>query len=75
VENPSEGGCLCSSRWHVLLEGEDEDHVMLGGEVHNVLGDYRALLRPSGVGHPRIVGCAKPDLGHVDGIVPVPGTK
>ena len=75
VENPSQGGCLRSSRWQLLLDDEDEDYVTLGGEVLNVLRYHRALLRPSGVGHPRIVGCPKPDLGHVDGTVPMLSTK
>lgn len=45
---------------------------MLGGEVRDVLGYYRAALRPGGSGNVGIVGRPESDFGHVDCIKAVP---
>jgi hypothetical protein len=71
IDELRQSGSLSPADGKAALTYEHEHQVAFTGEVHDVLGHERTILfsgRGRDVG---IVGCSKPDLGDVNGIVTV----
>src|SRR5262249_58380967 len=75
VEGSCQCGGLSAAAGQVLFQYEDQYHVAFGGEVRDILGNYRSALRPSEGRHMYVIGSLEADLGDVYRVVPIGGAQ